>query len=78
MPNITNTSIVGFAIVAILEGIKRYVPQVNGGITIILAALLGGYAGLLGIEGLTPITGIYTGLAAVGVHTVASTVNTTP
>lgn len=64
------------AIVAVVQFLKTYVSQVNGGITIIVAAVLGGIAGLFHVNGIDVPTGISLGLAAVGIHTVASNVGT--
>lgn len=60
------------AIVAVTEFIKTYVPQVNGGVTILAAAVLGGLAGLAGIEGLNVASGVLLGLFAAGAHQVAT------
>jgi hypothetical protein len=67
-----NSVIVLPAIIAIIEFIKRFVPGLTGAWTILLAAILGGIAGILGFEGLNVVTGIAVGLAASGVHQVAS------
>jgi len=57
------------AIIGIVELIKTYIPQVNGGVTIVLAALLGFVAGLYHIENIDPLTGTLVGLLSVGVDT---------
>lgn len=64
------------AIVAIVQFLKTYVSQVNGGITIIVAVVIGAIAGLFHVNGIDVTSGIFLGLAAVGVHTVASNVGT--
>ncbi len=60
------------AVIAVTELIKRYVPQVTGGVTILVSAILGGLAGLFHVEGLDPATGILIGLLAAGVHQTAT------
>ena len=67
-----NSIIVVPAIIAIVEFVKRFVPKVSGPWTILLAAVLGGVAGIFGLEGLNVVTGIAAGLAASGVHQAAS------
>ena len=51
-----------------------YVPQVNGLVTLIVAAVLGGTAGYLGIQGLSLYDGVVAGLSAVGAVSVADRV----
>lgn len=67
-----NDVIVATAIIAIIEFLKKYVPQINGGMTILVAAILGGLAGLFQINGLNVASGIMVGLASSGVHQVAT------
>jgi len=64
--------VVASAIVAVIEFIKRYVPQINGGVTILVAAIIGGIIGLFGVDGLNVVTGIGIGLASAGVHQAAT------
>ena len=71
---LTAYPIVVGAIIAIIQFLKAYVPQVNNGITIIIAAVLGGLAGLFHVNGIDVASGIFLGLAAVGVHTVAKNI----
>ena len=66
--------IVSGAIIAVVEATKITVPQVKGIVTILLAAVLGVLAGLAKIDGLDWLSGLITGLVAVGVIKTASTV----
>ena len=61
-------------IIAIVELIKKYVPQVNGVVTVMVAAVLGGIAGYFGIDGLNVQTGIIAGVSASGINTIAKRV----
>jgi len=54
------------AIIAVVEAIKKAVPQVSGWITICVAGILGLLAGLAGLEGTNWIEGLLIGLAAAG------------
>ena len=56
------------AIIAITQVIKSVVPneKVNGPVVIIVAAVLGLLAGVGAVNGLTPLSGLITGLAASG------------
>lgn len=71
---------IGAAIIALTQAIKYIVPGVSGAITIIVAILLGILVSLLGptigVAHITIAEGIITALAAVGVHTTATRVNT--
>lgn len=66
---------IGTAIIAVTQALKFLVPNVNGAVTIFVAALLGLLVGLLdthiGVTDLTVAQGIVAGLSAAGVHTVA-------
>ena len=67
--------VLGAAIVAVTEIIKRIVPdkKVQGVVTIIVAAVIGGLAGLgdvEGYEGITVLEGIIIGLGAAGTYRV--------
>jgi len=66
---------IGAAIVAITEGIKRAIPQVNGIVTIVVAGLLGLGAGLLELAGLNWITGLMLGLSSAGAITTVSKIS---
>lgn len=57
------------AIVAIVEAIKRKVPQISGLPTVILAVAIGALAGYLELYGLNLQSGVVSGLVAVGGHT---------
>lgn len=64
---------IGAIIVAIVQAIKYALPEkVSGIITIATAAVLGILAGLAGLGGLNWLSGLYVGLASVGVITAAS------
>jgi hypothetical protein len=54
------------AIAGITKWLKDTIPGIQGWITPIVAAVLGLLAGIGHLEGLTPITGLLTALAAVG------------
>ena len=77
-----STVFIGALVIAITQAIKIVVPKVSGAVTIIVALLVGVLVALLhGSLGLLDISvsqGILIALASVGVHTVASAVNTTP
>jgi len=65
---------VGAAIVAVTEGIKRVFPKINGWITIVVAAVLGVLAGVLGLAGLNWASGLVVGLSAAGVVKVGTAI----
>jgi len=65
---------VSAAIIAVTEAIKRVFPQVSGIVTIIVAAVLGVLAGLAKIDGLDWLSGLITGLVAVGVIKTATSI----
>ncbi len=69
-----NVSVVA-AIIAVISAVKSQVPQVNGLITVILAVVLGGVAGYLGLDGINIQQGVVLGLSAVGAVTVAQKVS---
>lgn len=64
--------LLALAIVGTLQGLKlsQYGEKVQGVVTVLVAALLGLLAGLSGLDGMTPVTGLLTGLAASGAVTV--------
>lgn len=62
------------AIIAIVKAVKDQVPQVNGLVTVVLAIILGGAAGYLGLDGINVQQGVVLGLSAVGANTVAGTI----
>ena len=66
---------VGLVIVAITQIIKMFVPAVNGGITIIVALLVGiGVAVIdryIGVEDITIAQGIVAALSAIGLSSLA-------
>jgi len=62
--------LLGLAIVGVIAALK-FSAAVNGLITILIAVILGGLAGWAGFEGLTVVSGILTGLAAVGAVNIA-------
>jgi ABC-type glucose/galactose transport system permease subunit len=58
------------AIVAVTEFLKRLNKKdYEGCITIIVAVVIGGLAGVINLKGLDVTTGLIAGLEAVGVHT---------
>lgn len=66
------TITVPLAIIAIIREIKHAYPSVNGLMTLVVAALLGGAAGYFHIQGTADIvTGIMLGIAASGTVHVA-------
>jgi len=65
-----NEGLLALAIVGAITALKLS-GKVSGWVTVVVAIVLGGLAGYGGIEGLTVISGILTGLAALGAATVA-------
>ena len=63
-------SLLVLAIIGAVTALKLS-GKVSGWITVVVAIVLGALAGFSGVEGLNIITGILTGLAALGVATVA-------
>lgn len=61
-------------IIGLVQAIKTYLPKVNGIVTVIVAVVLGGAAGYFNLEGLTILTGVYSGLGACGLVTLAEKV----
>ena len=61
-------------VIALVEVIRKYIPQVSGGLTVVLAAVIGAVLGYLGLNGLDLTSGLVVGLTAVGVHTTVSAV----
>lgn len=61
-------------VIAVVELVRRYVPAVTGGLTVLLAAGVGAILGYLGVNGLDLVSGVVVGLTAVGVHTTVSAV----
>ncbi len=59
-------------IIAIVEGIKRYFPQISGPYAIILCAVVGAVAGYFGVNGLNVVSGVTAGLKASGAHQLVS------
>ena len=66
--------LLGLAIIGAISALKM-TGKVSGWVTIAIAVVLGGLAGYGGVEGLTIITGILTGLAAVGASTIADRIS---
>lgn len=81
--DITAVLFIGAVIIAITQAIKILSRKVvSGGVTILVAlvvgAVVGALSGWLGlVPAISPAAGIIIALAAVGVHTTASAVNTT-
>lgn len=65
--------LLGLAIIGVVAALK-FSAAINGLLTIIIAVALGALAGYAGLQGLTVVTGILTGCAAVGTVYVASKV----
>jgi len=63
------------AVIAVTQFAKQAFPKISGWVTIVFAAALGLLAGYTGLEGLTPMTGLLAGLAAVGTHTIVSRIS---
>lgn len=67
---------ISFIIVAITQIIKMYVPKVNGGVTIIVALLVGALVGLIdqyiGVTDISVAGGLVAAGAAVGITAAAS------
>ncbi len=66
--------LLGLAIIGAISALKM-TGKVSGWVTIAIAVVLGGLAGFGEVEGLTIITGILTGLAAVGASTIADRIS---
>lgn len=67
---------IGAIVVAIVEAIKTVFPQVSGAITTLFAMLVGALVAVIaphiGIATISVAVGMLDGLAAAGVHTIAS------
>ncbi len=76
---IDSTIFIGAMIIAITQIVKYIWPGVTGAVTIIVAMAIGAlvaiFAPYLGLSALSIAQGVLTGLASVGVHTLASSVN---
>ena len=66
--------LLGLAIIGAISALKM-TGKVSGWVTIAIAVVIGTLAGYGGVEGLTIITGILTGLAAVGASTIADRIS---
>jgi len=68
---------VAAAIIAVVKQLKDSFPNIQGIVTMFVAAVLGGLAGYFHVQGLTSIiSGILLGIAAVGTMTVATRIST--
>ena len=76
---VDSTVFIGAMIIAIVEAIKAIVPGISGAITTVVAIVVGAlvavFATHIGLGAVSVAQGILTALAAVGVHTVASTIS---
>ena len=70
--NATNTATTAIMIVGLIEAIKAKLPKVSGIITVVIAIVLGGAIGFLGLNGENLISGIMAGVIAIGGHQLAS------
>ena len=71
--SLVDSAIIIAAIVGTAQALKIAFPEQFHGIVLVLTALvLGLLAGFGGLLGLTPISGIFYGLAAVATHTLAT------
>lgn len=77
-PNLSAYPLAVAGIVAIVQLIKSYVPQVSGGVTVLVAALIGGITGLFHFENLDVITGVLLGLGSVGIVTISRNIGGLP
>lgn len=75
---VEGTVFIGAVIIALTQVIKYLVPNVNGALTILIAALVGVVVGLIdGLIGVTDVTiaqGLMIGLGAVGTVTAAQSI----
>lgn len=75
---VESTLFIGAVIVALTQVVKYLVPQINGAVTIAIAALVGVVVGLVdGLIGVTDVTvaqGLMIALASVGTITAAQSV----
>ena len=59
---------VATAVIAVTELLKRVeVKDYRGAVVIVVAALIGLFAGVFAIDGLTPVGGVLAGLSAAGI-----------
>lgn len=69
---------IGTVIIALTQLVKFFAPKVNGGVTIIVAALVGALVAVvdtaIGVGDISIAQGLMTGLASSGVVTVATKV----
>lgn len=72
----TEIAFIGLIIIAITQAIKTWIPQVSGGITILVAIIVGVVVALLdthiGLADISVVNGVTIALGAVGVHTTVS------
>lgn len=61
-------------IVGVVQAIKSFAPRVNGGVTIIVAMLVGALAAWLKLVDISVAQGVLVGLGSVGVHVLATKV----
>lgn len=73
---ITSTLFIGAIIVAITQVLKMLSPKITGLLTVVTAVVVGIVVALLstplGLDHITVAQGVWTALAAVGVHVVAT------
>jgi hypothetical protein len=63
------------SVIAVTELLKRIeAKDFRGAIVIVVAALIGVFSGYLGIENLTPVSGLMVGLGAAGIMRVGQAV----
>lgn len=77
---IDSTVLIGAIIIAFTEAIKRLSATVQGVITMVVAVVVGivvaALSSHIGLAAITVAQGILIALGSIGVHTVASAVNT--
>ena len=78
---IEGTIFIGAVVIALTQAIKLKFPNVDGAVTILIAAIIGGLIALvdqwIGVADLSVAAGIMAGLAAAGTVTVAKSISAT-
>lgn len=80
METLSTATFIGGIVIAITQQIKFLSLKITGVLTVIIAIIVGALIGMLdnqlGLPDITVAQGIWIAIAAVGAHTLASSVNT--